>query len=447
MSNISRELELTFPSLKEPLKEPMKEPMKESMKGSMKGSMKESWCSFLTNTKEHGPPVKLFLDRNFNLDCNLFVEKLVHGFKVGIRCRPHTSSLLGMMASTYSVTLMYSISLIEDNQEELVEAFVWIFSNSAQDMETKISKDLAKGTVSLRAMIRVIPTSFGSPYHHIPNKTVQEIQRMAFDHKEYLLNNKIFSDVSFVVGDDDKMTFHGHSFVIGVASSVLSTMMFPSLDSYFEKKQSFEFPDVRPSAFMSLLRFIYRKEIVIERTMIEPVLYAAEKFNVKFFLPSLEALIKPDTVLDFFTFVVDLVEDHYLSNVVWPVIDKHFADIVSTTEFLELSPREFKHILEYGLEVDAIEVYKAYVKWAEHQCRRKGLPVNDQNRRQEMPDIRLIRFPTMTREDFNHVCPHRSNILTSQEKIEILKYISGMMDMPTSGSLTTLEQLMNRTNK
>jgi len=93
--------------------------------------------------------------------------------------------------------------------------------------------------------------------------------------RDHLLNNEFMSDVSFIVADN---TFSCHSLIIGSASTVFNAMM--TNTEIEDGKRTVKVKDVNPSAFMSLLRFIYRKELVLEKNMIEQLLYVTEKYEI-----------------------------------------------------------------------------------------------------------------------------------------------------------------------
>lgn len=59
------------------------------------------------------------------------------------------------------------------------------------------------------------------------------------------------------------------------------------------------------------------------------------------------------------------------------------------------------------------------IKWAQKQCEKQSLEVNDNNMRLVVgPLLYLIRFPRMTLEEFASVCQF-SNLLTDKEKVDI----------------------------
>ena len=105
------------------------------------------------------------------------------------------------------------------------------------------------------------------------------------------------------------------------------------------------------------------------------------------------------------------------------VIKHNFAVIASKAEFLKLTDKEMEYLIDQKINAREIDIFNAYVKWADHQLLKKDLEVTDANRRQVMTGIELIRFPNMSMDEFvNPYC--LSNILTAEEKLEIMLYIN-----------------------
>jgi len=171
--------------------------------------------------------------------------------------------------------------------------------------------------LNLKAMIKIIPVYFGSPFSGLPaNPSIEKIHANDF-HPKYLLNNENMSDVTFVVGEE-KVEYFCQSSFMATASPVFYRKLFPSKDSKFKGTRDYQLPDVHPSAFETIPRFIHRKEVVVQRNMIEPLLNAVEKYDIKFlyrilYAKSLTYLVNPKTVISFFPFVADKVgEEHFL---------------------------------------------------------------------------------------------------------------------------------------
>ena len=83
-------------------------------------------------------------------------------------------------------------------------------------------------------------------------KTIKE--RMAF-----MFNSEILADVHFVVGrEPNQQRIPGHRFVLSIGSAVFDAMFNSTLAT---KDEEIPIPDVEPTAFLVLLRFIYCDEV------------------------------------------------------------------------------------------------------------------------------------------------------------------------------------------
>ena len=384
----------------------------------------DSFSTLSSDGDRHGPTVRIG-----DFDWNLFVRKLVDGdgvedLQVGIRCQPSYTT-----QQDWAVTAMYTFTIFGLDVNMFFNTNVEVFQPRGHhkidvvDLES-VRMDYATkdDKIFLKGIVKIIPVSFGSPFTGLrKNLSNQVVQRTPFFQRELMMNLETMADVRFKVGSD-KTEFFVQSAILGASSLVFSTMMFPSKKSEFEKgMKEIELSDVPPSVFKTILQFVHKREVVVNRTMIEPLLDFIEKYDIMFLAESLKTLVIPDTVLDFFPFVVNRIGmRHVLWESVWEVIDNNFSVIADKDEFLELSSEELKHILERNsLKVKEIEVYNAYLKWADYQC----LEVTDANRRQVMSDINLIRFPCMTNDEFLFG-PADSDILTDKEKVELFKYMS-----------------------
>ena len=159
--------------------------------------------------------------------------------------------------------------------------------------------------------------------------------------------------------------------------------------------------------------------------MIEPLLDAVEKYDIKFLTESLTYLVNPKTVISFFPFVVDKVgEEHFLLDKVWRVMDDNFKSIASVTDGLQ----DF-----YLLRIWDTSLNGMYI-WCQRSCSSiltscgliKRSQTMDGNwttpTEGVMTDIKLIRFPCMSHEEFL-AGPCKTEILTPEEKIELMSHM------------------------
>lgn len=287
---------------------------------------------------------------------------------------------------------------------------------------------LSNDSLTIEASLHVMIIEFGNPFKW-DLFNYEAFQSDLRCNAWILLNDPLLSDVEFIVGpEDNKKSFYGHKFVLSFSSPVFQTMMVPPNGLTFKKE--IEIPDVHPSAFMSLLRYVYRKETIVDKNFIEETLYAAEKYDVTRFVDTLEFLINEETILHFFPFVAGIGSRHILHKKCWKVLRKDADKIVKQAALLDIPEDSLKLILEAdGLVVEEIDLFNAYVKWADQRCLNEGLEINDSNRKKFMNHLKLIRFPLMTLEEFD-ACPAEMLVLEEKDKLEIMRYIA--FKRPTS---------------
>ena len=194
------------------------------------------------------------------------------------------------------------------------------------------------------------------------------------------------------------------------------------VSTIIDGRMEIEVSDVHPTAFLSLLRFIYKKEVIIHKNLIYETLYVGEKYNVKDFVESLGFLVTYETVLSFLPFIIHVGMRHVLYQRCQWIMLFEIKRIVDTDSFMNINDRIMKHILSNtSLQISELDLFHAYVKWADYQLKKKGRSISDENRRSVMNHIHLIRFPIMTPEEFASG-PAETGILTNEEKLSILLY-------------------------
>ena len=251
------------------------------------------------------------------------------------------------------------------------------------------------------------------------------------------LNDELFSDVIFFVGPKKNKIF-GHQSVI-VKSSLVFDKIFSQMKSGFSQSKydegnrliiEIEDPDVHPTALLSIFRFMYRKEVVVNRQLIDETLYAANKFDVRNFLESLGFLVTPKTVCHFAPFVFKAGETHPLFQRCLWVISSQIKQVVRSTSFLGIPKKTLKEILAMDcLEIRELDLFNSYVKWADHRLQKGDKPVNDHSRRSVMKHLRLIRFPIMSLQEFASG-PAATDILTSDEKADVFRFLTVKAAIP-----------------
>ncbi|KAH3795766.1 hypothetical protein DPMN_149326 [Dreissena polymorpha] len=108
------------------------------------------------------------------------------------------------------------------------------------------------------------------------------------------------------------------------------------------------------------------------------------------------------------------------------IMDTKSESVLKSNAFVRMSKSGLQEVLNLDiLNASECEVYVGCKRWASQRCRDAGKQETDEHIRQELGDevISLIRFPTMTPEDFTHVVS-TENVLKKDELISIYRSIT-----------------------
>ena len=238
-----------------------------------------------------------------------------------------------------------------------------------------------------------------------------------------LFNNPKRSDITFIVGRPGGPCerVYGHSLVISLGSSVLDELF----EGDWKDKEEVEI-EGHPASFLSIMRYVYSQEIVLENDHLVETLLLAKKYGLIEFLDEIisdchltEEILKLN-VLSLLQFSFQENEDDiwYLAA---SFFDKHCQELIREDYFLNLDVDVIVTLVRRSsLVVNELSLFYATILWAEKRCEEEGLEVSAENLRSKMdPFIHYIRFPLMTGDEFREG-PGNTRILTGDECYKIL---------------------------
>ncbi|XP_031620821.1 BTB/POZ domain-containing protein 6 isoform X2 [Contarinia nasturtii] len=254
----------------------------------------------------------------------------------------------------------------------------------------------------------------GDPNWQATKPTVRERNAAMF-------NNELMSDISFIVGSDDNIqTIHSHKYVLATGSSVFYAMFYGGLA---ENKKEIKVPDVEPSAFLTLLKYLYCDEIYLEADNVLATLYAAKKYIVPHLARACVNYLETSLTAKNACLLLSqsrLFEEPELMQRCWEVIDAQAEMAIKSEGFVDIDMKTFESILSREtLNCREIHLFEAAQTWAQSACTKMDIDPSPQNRRNVLgSSLKMIRIPTMTLEEFaNGVA--QTGILTPQETIDI----------------------------
>ncbi|XP_062578705.1 BTB/POZ domain-containing protein 6-like [Saccostrea cucullata] len=278
----------------------------------------------------------------------------------------------------------------------------------------------------------------------------------------YMLKNEIHSDVTFLVGKEEKLV-RAHKYVLASRSPVLDAMFYGDL----AEAKKIKIPDIEPPSFDVLLRFLYCGDIALNQDTVIGVLYAADKYDVdelkkatQLFLYWGDVEVNNDTVigalyaaekynLETFKKATESYLDKNITNeTVFSVfanaklfglealskkciefMNEKGAYVFQSPFALEISKDTLKEILSSdNLDIEELKIYHFLISWGEGQCEVKGHEKSDENIRNQIGDaVYRVRFQFMDLDMFvKNVC--RRNILTSEDKLILQQVIVGNLE-------------------
>ncbi|GAB6020852.1 BTB/POZ domain-containing protein 2 [Chamberlinius hualienensis] len=233
--------------------------------------------------------------------------------------------------------------------------------------------------------------------------------------------NETLADIKFLVGKGNmQQVIPAHKFVLSIGSSVFDAMFNGYMAS---EAKEIELPDIEPSAFLALLKFLYSDEVEIGPETVMTTLYTAKKYAVpaleKACVEFLKENLRSDNAFTLLT-QARLFDEPQLAALCLETIDKSTSEAISAEGFTDIDLDTLCAVLERdSLHIREDQLFKAVVKWSEHECMRQGVELTPENLRLVLGrSLPLVRFPLMSMEDFANG-PAQSGILTHTETCNV----------------------------
>jgi len=248
---------------------------------------------------------------------------------------------------------------------------------------------------------------------------------------KFLLNNKLFSDVKFVVRKSDgesesKEVISAHKFVLSIGSPVFEAMFYGELA---ETRDSIELPDCEYESLLELFRHMYSDEVNLSGSNVMGVLYLAKKYMVPLLIDKcteyLQNNLDPSNVFSILP-TAEKYEEKNLVDRCWKVIDKQTETAVKSDGFATIERSLLEALVARDtLSIKEVDLFQAVDNWATKQCEKQGLTVNGELKRRILDEkiIKAIRFPLMKQEEFAAVVLQKK-IFTLEEVTSFFQFFS-----------------------
>lgn len=243
---------------------------------------------------------------------------------------------------------------------------------------------------------------------------------------QYMYNNEVMADVHFIVGKGPNFQrIPAHKFVLSIGSAVFDAMFNGGMAT---TQNEIEIPDVEPSAFLSLLRFLYTDEVQIGPETVMTTLYAAKKYAVPALERACVEFLKRNLCSDNAFMLLTqarLFDEPQLAALCLETIDKNTNEALNAEGFTDIDLDTLCVVLERDtLGIRECKLFSAVCRWAGAEAQRQSLSVTSENQRAVLGrSLSLIRFPLMTVEEFA-VGAAQSGILTDREVVELFLHFT-----------------------
>ncbi|XP_050295421.1 BTB/POZ domain-containing protein 6-B-like isoform X2 [Anthonomus grandis grandis] len=241
-----------------------------------------------------------------------------------------------------------------------------------------------------------------------------------------MFNNDLMSDIRFLVGHPGAtQVIPAHKYVLATGSSVFYAMFYGGLA---ECKDQIEVPDVEPSAFLILLKYLYCDEIRLEADTVLATLYVAKKYIVPYLARACVNYLETSLTAKNACLLLSqsrLFEEPDLMQRCWEVLDAQAELALKSEGFVDIDMSTLESILKREtLNCKEMNLLEAALNWAAAECGRRDIEATPQNKRTVLGNaLYLIRIPTMTLEEFANGAAQRG-ILTQQETIDIFLHFT-----------------------
>ena len=262
--------------------------------------------------------------------------------------------------------------------------------------------------------------------HHHNNLTAAEEKLPAsnshlISRTSNLLQNKSFTDVTFIVGPaSHSKKYVGHRVLLAMTSPVFEAMFYGDLSAGDKGNKVIRIPDLAPIGFENLLRYAYTDSLnlnSVEDAMLTA--YAAKKYLLPHLLKECTAFVEKHVSATSACSVLEFASLLHSSNLLFQALQsldrntyqvlghKSLNGVQSSTLAL-LSSRRYLNIYSEA------SLISACISWAGSEARRRGLDSSDFSvlrfLLEEAGVFRHLRFLALTPEELSRVITSSTGI-------------------------------------
>ena len=241
-----------------------------------------------------------------------------------------------------------------------------------------------------------------------------------------MYNNSFLSDIKITFGNNKSgKVFYAHKYVLAISSPVFNEMFYTKTKEAIETIHLPEHGEVIAGFF----GFIYKEECPTDYEKDLDVLCLIKQYQIVSFdavcSQSFERHIEVQKSCKYLDHFLELKAEA-LAEICLGKIDVYADEYFTSECFLKIKQNTLSILLDRDtLYYNEIDIFKAVVKWVDHQCINQNMVITRKNRRIILGNaIYSIRFLLMNHTEFmTNVLP--TDILYDNETVAILKAMTG----------------------
>ncbi|XP_050420354.1 BTB/POZ domain-containing protein 6-B isoform X2 [Adelges cooleyi] len=278
----------------------------------------------------------------------------------------------------------------------------------------------------------------------------QAIKSTVRERNAAMFNNDLMADIYFIVGNPgNTQRIPSHKYILATGSSVFYAMFYGGLA---DTKEEIEVPDVEPTAFLTLLRYLYCDEIQLEADTVLATLYVAKKYIVPHLARACVNYLETSLTAKNACLLLSqsrLFEEPELMQRCWEVIDAQAEIALHSDGFVDIDTDTLQSVLgRETINCKETILWEAAMNWATSECHRREIEPTPSNKRQVLDSaLYLLRLPAMSLEEFANG-PAQMGLLTLDETVDLFLHFTASnkprLTYPTKPRIGLKPQMCHR---
>ncbi|XP_052813555.1 BTB/POZ domain-containing protein 3-like [Mya arenaria] len=241
---------------------------------------------------------------------------------------------------------------------------------------------------------------------------------------KHLVQEKLFTDVTFIFPNDNNESCTGHKLILSMRSAVFEAMFYGPLA---KDDDEVKISDIEKNTFEMLLRYVYTDELGVDGETVLKCLYAAKKYcidgMVKMCSDFLEASVAVHNACSNYEHA-KFYELQGLLETCKTFMTTNAEDILKHDDFFSLTNQSLSEFLaNRQLKPNEALYFDAANRWSEHECLKRDLEICPKNKQTLLGQaLKEIKFALMTPQEFAEHVPE-TGLIDKDDQSDIYRWI------------------------